>query len=58
MQLLQWMISLKTGSSAAKGWGGTRLMPAIMGLIGVMMPRLGSNPCIQMESGAGNRKSH
>jgi len=56
VQLLQWMISLITGSSAT-GCGGTRVMPAIMGLIGVRMPRLGSKPCIHIESGEGSRKS-
>lgn len=50
MQLLQWMISFITGSSAGTGWGGTRLIPAIMGLIGVMIPKLGSKPCMQMDS--------
>ena len=50
VQLLQWMISLIIGSSGGTGGGGTRLIPAIIGFIGVMMPRVGSNPWIQMES--------
>lgn len=50
MQLLQWMISLITGTSGGTGGGGTKLMPAIMGLTGVMSPRLGSNLCRHRES--------
>lgn len=51
VQLLQWIISLMTGSSGCTGGGGTRLIPAIMGLMGAIIPKLGSKLWIQMESG-------
>lgn len=48
MQLWQWMISLMMGGP---GGGGTRLIPAIMGLMGARRPSPGSKPWIQIESG-------
>lgn len=50
VQLVQWIISLMTGSSGCTGGGGTKLIPAIMGLMGAIIPKLGSKPWIQMES--------
>lgn len=58
VQLLQWIISLMTGSSGCTGGGGTRLIPAIMGLMGAIMPKLGSKPWIQIESGIKKKKSN
>lgn len=52
VQLLQWIISLTTGTSVGGG-GGTNPMPGIIGLIGVIpviMLRLGSKPGTQIES--------
>lgn len=40
-----------TGSSGCTAGGGTRLIPAIMGLMGAIIPKLGSKPWIQIESG-------
>lgn len=57
MQLLLWMISLTTGRSGGTGGGGTRLMPAIMGLMGAMSPRPGSNLWMHRES-AGDKQQH
>lgn len=57
MQLLLWMISLTTGRSGGTGGGGTRLMPVIMGLMGVMSPRPGSNLWMHRES-AGDKQQH
>lgn len=57
MQLLLWMISLTTGRSGGMGGGGTRLMPAIMGLMGAMSPRPGSNLWMHRES-AGDKQQH
>lgn len=54
VQLWQWMISLTTGMSGGTGGGGTRLMPAIMGLMGVMSPRPVSNLWIHRESAEHN----
>lgn len=50
VQLLQWMISLMMGCSGGAGGGGTRVIPAIRGFRGVMMPKLGSKLWTQMES--------
>lgn len=57
VQLLLWMISLTTGRSGGTGGGGTRLMPAIMGLMGAMSPRPGSNLWMHRES-AGDKRQH
>lgn len=57
VQLLQWIISLMTGSSGCTGGGGTRLIPAIKGLMGAIIPKLGSKPWIQMESGRGKKSN-
>jgi len=50
VQLLQWIISLMTGTSGGTGGGGIRLMPAIMGFMGAMRLRPGSNLWIHRES--------
>ena len=51
MQLLQWMISLMTGTSGGTGGGGgTRLIPAIIGFMGPIRPRPGSNLWIHRDS--------
>lgn len=57
MQLLEWMISLTIGSCG----GGIRPILANMGLIGVIpviMLRLGSNPGTQSESGDKQNKRY
>lgn len=56
VQLVQWMISLMTGTSGGTGGGGTRLIPAIMGLIGAMRPRPGSNLWMHRGSVGQSRK--